>query len=113
MLPLHPGLVVCAVIRSQAETLGVQDLSEFDASTTTEDGNVAPLSHAQAKEGAADEEGWVAQGVTASGVSVQWFRHFGTAVPPISASDKAGSNIEDEPLLIVLANEYLLWNNSL
>lgn len=84
------------------------DLSEFDASTTTTNSNAAPLSHADAKAGAGKEEGWVAAGATASGVPVQWFRHFSTAVPPLTSASApaAGVSQDDEPLLIVLANEY-------
>jgi len=96
------------VIRSQAEVLGVENLREFDASTRT-----APMSHEEAKEGVSEEEGWIAEGATVSGVRVQWFRHFGTAVPqPASASPGlAGVCKEDDSLLIVLANEYLLRVN--
>ena len=91
--------------------LTVTDLTEFDASTTATGSTAVPLSHADAKEGASDEEGWIAEGVTESGVAVQWFRHFGTAVPPPPTSTSATTprlNANEEPLLIVLANEYLL-----
>ena len=86
--------------------LGVENLSEFDASARTADSTAAPVSHEEAKEGVSEEEGWVAEGATVSGVPVQWFRHFSTAVPPVSASPVvAGVSKEDDSLLIVLANE--------
>lgn len=90
--------------------MSVEQLSEFDASTTTQETQSAPVSHAEAKEGAGDEEGWIAEGLTASGVPVQWYRHFGTAVPPPTCTDTVAARLDEEvePLLIVLANEYLL-----
>ena len=102
------------VIRSQAEVLGVENLSEFDASTRTANSKAAPASHEEAKEGVREEEGWVAEGATVSGVPVQWFRHFGTAVPPpeCASPGQTGVSKDDDSLLIVLANEYLLRVNS-
>jgi hypothetical protein len=97
--------LVGAVIRSQAEVLGVENLSEFDASTRTADSKAALVSHEEAKERVSEEEGWVAEGATVSGVPVQWFRHFSTAVPASASPVVAGVSKEDDSLLIVLANE--------
>jgi NADH dehydrogenase [ubiquinone] 1 alpha subcomplex assembly factor 7 len=104
---LSVGMVEASptLIRSQAELLAVTELSEYDASTKAAAGTPTPT-HAEAKEGVGEEAGWVAEGVTSSGVPVQWYRHFGTAVPPPSATKEEEEEEEEEPFLIVLANEY-------
>ena len=86
------------LVRSQAEALEVSQLREQDASTVTgtEEGGDA-----------GEEDGWLATGETAAGVGVRWFRHLTTALPLASAEAvPSAEEGEEEPLLIVLANEY-------
>ena len=85
------------LVRSQAEALEVSQLREQDASTVTD-----------TEEGgdAEEDDGWLATGETAAGVGVRWFRHLTTALPLASAEAVPSAEGEEEPLLIVLANEY-------
>lgn len=84
--------------------MSVAELTEFDASETGGAQLVRGENGEEDSEDAKDLEGWVAQGVTANGVPVQWYRHFGTAVPPPPSPPSAG--YAEEPFVIVLANEY-------